>query len=256
MRRCRTVQVPTVDLSLRRQDVPSAERRDYSSRSQNVSFHAARGINHGNRLPMRHKRQAFARWQGSPDRQARFDRPSGGPVHRTSGSFRGDDVARWPKRLRTEITSGGIWLPPERSGRMTVMPRLPSFAPTVLMSLGLRPGVLERGWKVMHFQRHIGPERLATRGRRATLLPVAAALIVGGSLLWAEAAQSVTISSPAVVFRAKPPMSRQPRPASAPLRHYERDTAAAVVLLGIEAGNDSDATPPATGPDTVTPPMG
>ena len=42
-------------------------------------------------------------------------------------------------------------------------------------------------------------------------------------------------SHSAVVFRAKPSMARQPRPASAPIRHLDQRADGAVKLLGIES---------------------
>ena len=38
-----------------------------------------------------------------------------------------------------------------------------------------------------------------------------------------------------VLFRAKPSMARQPRPASAPIRHLDQRADGAVKLLGIES---------------------
>ena len=69
---------------------------------------------------------------------------------------------------------------------------------------------------------------------------VAATSIVGGSLLWAETDELTAESVSAVVFRAKPSMSRQPRPSSAPIRHLDHRADAAVMLLGIEAIDDSE----------------
>ena len=102
----------------------------------------------------------------------------------------------------------------------------------------------------MHVQMKVGPGRFATRGLLAALSLVTATLIVGGSLLWAEPDEFATESSSVVMLRAKPSMSRQPRPLSAPLRHLDQRADAAVVLLGIEALDDSD------GADSSTPPMG
>ncbi len=93
----------------------------------------------------------------------------------------------------------------------------------------------------MHVPMNVGSGRFTTRGRLASLSLAAATLIVGGSLLWAEPEAGLTTeSSSAVVLRARPSMSRQPRPSSAPLRHLDQRAAAAVVLLGIEAIDDSD----------------
>ena len=102
----------------------------------------------------------------------------------------------------------------------------------------------------MHVQLTVGPVRFTTRGLLASLSLVIATLVVGGSLLWAEPDELATESSSVVLLRAKPSMSRQPRPSSAPLRHLDQRADAAVVLLGIEAIDDSD------GADSSTPPMG
>ena len=92
----------------------------------------------------------------------------------------------------------------------------------------------------MDMQLPVGPGRFTTRGLLASLSLVVATSIVGGSLLWAESAEFATEPSSAVMFRAKPSMSRQPRPLSAPLRHLDQRADAAVVLLGIEAIDDSE----------------
>ena len=102
----------------------------------------------------------------------------------------------------------------------------------------------------MNVQMHVGPGRFTTRGLLASLSLVAATSIVGGSLLWAEPDEFATESSSVVMLRAKPSMSRQPRPSSAPLRHLDQRADAAVVLLGIEAIDDSE------GADSSTHPMG
>lgn len=102
----------------------------------------------------------------------------------------------------------------------------------------------------MKVQLTVGPGRFTTRGLLASLSLMAATSIIGGSLLWAEAAEFATESSSVVMLREKPSMSRQPRPLSAPLRHLGQRADAAVVLLGIEAIDDSE------GAALSTPPMG
>ncbi|MBC8116493.1 MAG: hypothetical protein H7062_19045 [Candidatus Saccharimonas sp.] len=67
-----------------------------------------------------------------------------------------------------------------------------------------------------------------------------AASIAGGSLLWAQSDGFFTETASVVVFRAKPSMSRQPRPLSAPLRHFDPSVDATVVLVGIEAIDDAE----------------
>lgn len=98
---------------------------------------------------------------------------------------------------------------------------------------GNRTIVLDLEWMVMSVQSPVGLRQFASRG---LLLSFAvAASIAGGSLLWAESDEFFTETASVVVFRAKPSMSRQPRPLSAPLRQFDQRVGAAVVLLGIEA---------------------
>jgi hypothetical protein len=79
----------------------------------------------------------------------------------------------------------------------------------------------------------VRPRRFALRGLWLSI--VAAASVVGGSILWANSDELFTESASVIVFRARPSMSRQPRPVSAPLRHFDRRMDTAVVLIGIEA---------------------
>lgn len=108
----------------------------------------------------------------------------------------------------------------------------------------------------MHVQLTVGPVRFTTRGMLASLSLVAATSIVGGSLLRAEPDEFAAESSPVVLLRAKPSMSRQPRPSSAPLRHLDQRADAAVVLLGIEAVDEPDGADSANGAGTSTLSMG
>lgn len=90
----------------------------------------------------------------------------------------------------------------------------------------------------MSVQSPVGPRRFASRGLLLSL--AIAASIIGGSLLRAEAGKFFTETAPVVAFRPKASMSRQPRPLSAPLRHFDRHMDAAVVLVGIESIDDAE----------------
>ena len=100
----------------------------------------------------------------------------------------------------------------------------------------------------MHIQMPVGPGRFTTRGLLASLSLAAATSIVGGSLLSAEPDEFASEPSSVVMLRAKPSMSRQPRPLSAPIRHLDQRADAAVVLLGIEAIDDSEGSAASTLP--------
>lgn len=62
--------------------------------------------------------------------------------------------------------------------------------------------------------------------------------ILGGSFLWAKSDRSAKRSAPTVSFRTKPTMALQPRPVSAPSRHFDRP-AMPVILLGIESFDEA-----------------
>jgi hypothetical protein len=101
--------------------------------------------------------------------------------------------------------------------------------------------VLELGWNVMSVQFAVGPRQFASRN--LLLLLVIAALIGGVSRLRAEVGKFATESAHVFSFRPKASMSRQPRPLSAPPRHFDQPVDATVVLVGIESVDDS-ASPP------------
>ena len=92
----------------------------------------------------------------------------------------------------------------------------------------------------MSVQSPVGSRRFTSRRLSALLSLAMTAGIAGGSLLWAEAAEFYPEATSVVVFRAKPSMSRQPRPLSAPLRHFDLPVDAAVKLVGIESTDDVD----------------
>jgi hypothetical protein len=91
----------------------------------------------------------------------------------------------------------------------------------------------------MRLQTKIDFRRFASLGLWTSLMVGT----IGGPLLWAKSDGSSRESAPVVVFRPKPSMSLQPRPLSAPVRHLGQQPVFSVVLLGIEAIDESEAAP-------------
>ncbi len=91
----------------------------------------------------------------------------------------------------------------------------------------------------MSIQSPAGFQRFTARGLWTSLSLAIAAVVASGSLLRAKSDEFFTGTASVVVCRARPPMSRQPRPLSAPLRHLDQRIDSAVVLLGIEDVDDA-----------------
>jgi|GEM_PF-5289370 len=94
----------------------------------------------------------------------------------------------------------------------------------------------------MNFDSHTNARRILINGLAATLLVgTVTASAFGAHRLSDLNEQQIGLiegrphSPSAVVFRAKPSMARQPRPASAPIRHLDQRADGAVKLLGVES---------------------
>ena len=87
----------------------------------------------------------------------------------------------------------------------------------------------------MNFVSHANTRRILMPSLVVPLLLAAVTAFAFGAHRPSDSSERRSGSPPVVAFRAKPSMARQPRPASAPIRHLDQRADGAVKLLGIES---------------------